>query len=119
MIGTLTPPTMVTSYRRRTASNALNTVVAPASNTKGIVCWRGGIAGGNCYGRIMAKSSAPGTIDDTAMNVWEFSDLDSDNLADKMNNFDNPVIVPAGLGIYEQCSHATNTSTVWLEYQVL
>ncbi len=106
-----------TPYHRWSASAALNTVVPPASNIAGIVVGPGYLhtQGGGTYARLMAKASAPASIDDaTALTLHAHAANDVYS-----KSWDGFLIVPPGLGLYEQNSSAAGNSGCDFGYEVL
>lgn len=103
-----------TGYFRNTSSAALNTLVTPAGNTAGVLVHS---LSGNATGltvRIMAKASAPATWDDTTAST--LLHVASGNLVSLCAL---PLLLPAGLGLYEQASSASAGSQVSVVYEVL
>ncbi len=112
---TITPFSLATCYVRNSASAALGTIVAPASNVNGIRFLRAviSVAGAENV-RIMAKSSAPaGWADATANTLLAGCEAAGSIVTD------NPILIPAGLGLYEQAGGGAIVTRVFAEYQVL
>lgn len=115
----LTPQTYAASYYRFSASNALNTVVTPAANLNGIRIDAAWMANSSNYGQaILAKSSAPSSYADTTADplLVKFSGSATEGLVILPAC---PLIIPAGLGLYEKCNSAGATSAAGIIYEVL
>lgn len=114
--GRATIISLVSAYFRRTTSSALNTIVAPASNVAGVRVDAATIYGatGNGLVRIMAKSSAPTSVNDTGAHtlLMTYAEL---QIVDR----EVPIILPAGVGLYEQAEAAAGNSFVSVSYEVL
>lgn len=115
-VDSITPTTVChTPYFRWSASSALGTLVAPASNVSGIVVYGYGFVGdGSSSVRIMTKTSAP--------SAWNDATADSIGVHFRSSvQFQNrvlPILIPSGKGLYEQAEAATTTG-VWIDYEVL
>lgn len=106
-----------TSYYRRSTSGALNTIVAKAANTSGLIVRVSGlrVSGGNGVQRVMMAASVPTAYSDgAAIASLEFSSAEGDY--PQRNSGDVWAFVPANYGLYEQCSSAVNASGVDLSY---
>ncbi len=117
LVSAITPPEHAqTGYRRNSISSALNTIVAPAANTAGVRVSYASLSAYDHDVRMMIKQSAPATYQDgTALLNSEINAVS----AERTNYRTDEFIVPAGFGIYEQASGATNLTSVELAYQVL
>ena len=102
-----------TGYLRRDSSAALGTIVAPASNTKGIR-----VTAISLYTpinepiRVMIKQTAPTSAADPAAVTLAMKNLNA-GIAAAM-----PVVIPPGWGLYEQYNAAA-VSGVEVAYEVL
>lgn len=113
--GALTPTTLsgTAAYERNSASAALGTIVAPATNVNGVRINLGWVTANGIDSRLMIATAAPGTWQDGACVLFHRSGSSS---ADCLSF---PVLVPAGYGIYEQASGAGVATMVGLNYTVL
>lgn len=107
-----------TAYHRNSNTAALQTIVAPASNTKGIIVLAAAaqfnVASANPI-RIMHKATAPATLDDTtAKTILLHAGSLNANGAAQM-----PYLIPAGDGLYEQTGTSADVSKVSVVYTVL
>jgi len=108
-----------TPYFRESSSSALNTILAPASNTNGVLitavwAWAWGTSL-----RIMAKASAPTAWNDpAAIPLVTVSAASSTAPAESGGSIAVPIIVPAGLGLYEQAA-GIYWGAVSMAYEVL
>ena len=97
----------------------LETIVAPASNTKGIKIF-GAFATDNtgtisATTRVMAKASAPTSATDVAANTLAVSG----NTTIGMSATGFPVVLPPGVGLYAQSSPGNANASYGVEYEVL
>lgn len=109
-----------TEYKRTSISTALNTVVTPAANTNGIIITSAlaGVAGGET--RIMAKTSAPASLEDGVLIYAHYSSSSGTYYQEIVSPVVTlPIQIPAGFGLYEQSSSAIITSYVQISYEVL
>ena len=116
MGGRITPPRVgVSRYFRNSISGVLNTIVTPAANVAGIRLAFALIVNdtGGQPGALLAKSSAPASVGDTsAISILV---ANGGNISSRLA-FE--VVVPPGLGLYEQAG-ASGTSTTDVSYEVL
>ena len=116
MSGRITPPQLVTPFFYVGIDTALQTIVAPASNTKGVRIL-GAFAWGFSTGlvsRVMAKASAPVSALDTAALT-----LAMNGSVGGTGSLFNEVVLPPGIGIYAQKEDANGSSGFALNYEVL
>ena len=100
-------------YFRGDTSAALGTIVAPASNTKGIrVTAISLYMPVNDQIRVMIKQTAPTSAVDAAAVTLAMKSINA-GIATAM-----PVVIPPGWGLYEQCSVAS-VAQVHVAYEVL
>lgn len=120
--GNLDPWTLGASkYERYSASTAVNTIVTPAANVNGIelitaLCGSNAATaynGGECRSTLMAKTSAPSGITDTTAHRILFS---NNGITDSIRH---PIIIPAGMGLYEVSDHASIKGLVSVTYNTL
>lgn len=109
------PHPLGTNYTRLNASAALVTIVTPAANTAGVIVYGCHIASA-AWARVMAKTSAPASYSDAAANTIAANA--SNSYVAKNNEQVMPVLVPIGMGLYEQNSGAS-TTFVSVNYEVL
>lgn len=110
----LTAHSLSSSYFRWSTSSALNTIVTPAANVNGVRVYAGGCGNVDTLSRIMAKATAPTSSTDAAAGTLFMTVARSRTCAVGL-----PLIVPAGLGVYEQAGTSSVISHAWLEYEVL
>ncbi len=103
MSGKPTPPKLATTFNVFQTTAALQTIVAPASNTKGIIvygAWASNSVGmGTQLTRVMAKSSTPTAANDANANTLAVS---GNGLPGSVGQA-FPIVLPAGVGLYAQC----------------
>lgn len=115
------PVSAVSSYIRRSISVALNTIVAPASNVRGIwvlSAWAAS-AGAAEVTRIMHQSSAPASIDDTNAVTLVYVGGGGGTGFVPNGGVALPYFLPAGQGLYEQSAAGGASSFVAVSYTVL
>jgi hypothetical protein len=115
LISAITPRSLGTStYYRSSASAALNTILAPASNVNGVVIVSAALHGAADAIRMMAKSSAPSSFSDTsAMEI-------ATRMSTAVGGFVSmPLLVQAGLGLYEQANGTGGVTGVNMGYTIL
>ncbi len=119
--GTLTPVSIgSTAYYRNSSSAALNTIVAPASNTNGIKITSVGLKSNGTGINVMVKESAPTSYSDGRSVIYQDRAGSSANYnALSTAIVAMPILVPAGVGLYEQCQSSGTPSAVFLSYEVL
>lgn len=110
-------PKLATAVYAGGLATSLQTAVAPASNTKGILVnyAKASALQANQRTRIMTKSSAPSSVDDAAANTIAFAEQASINY----EKVERPILIPPGLGLYYQTTDAASTGRVILDYEVL
>lgn len=103
-------------YIRNSISAAVNTIVAPASNLYGVrvdgvflQCETGFSI------RAMARSSAPGAVFATGLTLGMIRNVGA--IGNGWMTY--PLIVPAGLGIYEMSNDGVNSSVCTVDYKIL
>ncbi len=114
----LTPPSLVTGYYRKSITSALQTIITPAQNTAGIrvhYCMLGAtVTEGRA--RIMAKTSAPASLDDTTANTLLYA-YPNAGCYTAQQSFS--ILLPAGMGLYEISSNTANDSYCAIDYELL
>lgn len=117
LVSAVTPKSLSVGYYRESATAALGTIVAPASNTAGVEVYAAfvmhGTNGQTC--RVMAKTTAPANALDATANTLAtalagYSVIGSSGF---------PFLLPAGMGLYEQSSGAAANSLVAVNYRIL
>lgn len=106
------------AYWRQSASAALNTIVTPAANVAGVRIDALTLYAGGVYVRLMAKASAPSAWNDGAARTIALASASGSALVTSAH-VALPLLVPAGLGVYEQASGGGGTSNTALAYEVL
>ena len=115
-VAAITPPTSkTTSFRRESASAALDTIVTPAANTAGIYISYACVGNVTDSMRLMIKTSAPATWADGAAIVV----APKNGTSAKVSNQIRGVIVPAGYGLYAQADAAGGSTSVEVTYALL
>lgn len=117
-VADITPDSLSVAYHRHSGSAALNTIVAPASNTAGVEVYGAFVmnsAGAMERTRVMAKDSAPASVDDTTANTLAIAVMAYPIIG--AHRF--PIKLPIGMGLYEQSSSAAGASTASVTYRVL
>ena len=111
-------PRKVTGFFYAGADVALQTIVAPAANTNGVIVTSAGmhVITDNTRARVMAKASAPTSVDDsTALTLCIGGyGLIKPTLVSSM-----PCVLPPGVGLYAQKSDANAGATYFCDYEVL
>lgn len=116
LVAGITPPTSkTTSFRRESASAALDTIVTPAANTAGIYISYACVGNVTDSMRLMIKTSAPATWADGAAIVV----APKNGTSAKVSNQIRGVIVPAGYGLYAQADAAGGSTSVEVTYALL
>jgi len=106
-------------YYRLSTSIALNTIVAPASNTRGIIVHTALLSPGtNLAQRLMTKQTDPSAWNDTGALTILAAFVPSTGVPASGTNLSRPVFIPPGWGLYEQPSGA-NTAMADVCYEVL
>lgn len=108
MIGRITPPVLGSTYRVDNPGAVLQTLIAPASNTKGIQINMVAIyKGPGPGGRIMSKASAPSAWNDaTARTIFAGANEGTSANQEISSKVALPILVPPGEGVYFQASAA-------------
>ncbi len=101
-------------------ANTPGTIVAPGSNVNGIRVWSGGFmsrTGGVAFAAILAKTSAPATVidGDVIVGPSAWNGLDT-GCAAVVNQ---PILVPAGMGLYFISTAAQVAAFSHLNYTIL
>ena len=94
-----------TVYYRNNAVAGLTTILAPAANVAGAVVQVATLGVNNNAIRLMVKSTAPASIDDAGAKT--LLRVRSTGILDDVVPFS--VFVPAGEGVYEWASAATDS----------
>lgn len=120
LINEITPQTSgITSYHRLNTSDALNTIVTPASNTNGILVTAISTYSDTCFVRVMFNTTSPtGYLDGVNIGPQVYTPS-TDSVNRYFAQCAMPIIVPAGYGLYERSNSNTNTSGADVTYTVL
>ena len=104
------------NYIRNSISNVAQTIVAPASNVNGVridgvflQCETGFSI------RALARGSAPGSVFVTGLTLGMIRNVGAQGIG----WITYPLIVPAGVGIYEISNDGVNTSVCSVNYKIL
>lgn len=121
LISAITPQSIAnTAYVRSSATSAINTVVTPAANTNGVLITSVGFNSVSEHIRVMTKSATPSTWDDGVMIAYMDVSASSSNYGSiGVGEFTMPIIIPAGLGVYEAASSGSNSTRTMIAYEVL
>ena len=118
--GKVTPHTLRSTFNLFSIGATLQTIVAPASNTKGVIVLGAWVEDNNeVYVnnliRIMAKSTAPTGSNDTAANTLA---INGSGTAPHLG-VALPVVLPPGVGLYAQATVLNANGAYGAEYEVL
>mgnify|MGYP001615637894 CR=1 FL=1 len=105
-----------TAYYRFSISIALNTIVAPAANTKGIRVRYARVQAYSGVTRLMAKTSAPADVTD---GVEILGAAVTGSVANIYVVLPDEKIIPPGFGLYEQSNNGAQEGIVSVDYEVL
>jgi len=111
IVNPLKPNTLVSKYYDNTASLALQTIVAPAANINGIRIDLASITIYNGDTALLAKASAPLSSTD----AFAYHILYAVSGTWITTNLPNPIIIPAGLGLYVKPSNGSQNASVCYE----
>lgn len=116
-VGEVTPRELgPTAYFRHSTTAALATLVTPAANVAGVRVDAAWCLSAGPVVRVMAKASAPATWDDATAHTLALA-RNPEGPGGGMSHF--PIILPAGVGLYEQPAAATAATQVGVSYEVL
>lgn len=103
----ITPPVLGTTYRVDNPGTTLQTLIAPASNTKGITVFFASIYHTGGTARLMSKSSAPSAWNDaTARTIALGCNEGTYGAQSHIGHAAFPITIPVGEGLYFQGSVA-------------
>lgn len=108
-------------YFRSSAAAAVTTIVSPAQNTDGVVVY-GGYAqhGGAASCSLMAKASTPtSSVDAAAWHLIHAQGWQNSSGPSIAGGVAWPLLVTAGLGLYDGSNDATAVSTISCMYSVI
>lgn len=117
----ITPPKLGSTYRADNPTTILQTLIAPASNTKGVIIYAAWIYYGPGNGRLMSKASAPTAWNDAAARTIS---VGANEGASARPMFTGavalPVVIPPGEGLYFQgSSSATAANAIDVNAEIL
>lgn len=120
LINPLTPPTLDTHFTYIGVSTALQTIVAPAANTGGVIIYGMSMRSNLAISRIMGKTSAPASPSDiTAITLMVNLSNDSAGMDEGDQDIVLPFILPAGMGLYAQKNGTNVNDYMSVNYKVL
>ena len=121
MTGKITPPRAVTGFFYVGADVALQTIVAPAANTKGIVVTAAHAFPRNdgTRSRVMAKTSAPASVTDTSALTLAHSILLLNGAGQFFGGIALPIVLPPGVGLYAQKDDVNVAGGFSCDYELL
>lgn len=124
LVSAIVPRAVATAWFRRGVNlSALQTIVTPAANTAGIIVHSAG-AFINVNGdsmRVMWKTTAPASFGDTTAGTLAYAEGVSSTNTHRIqfSGGQFPTRLPAGVGLYVQQEHATDTAGgAWVDYEV-
>lgn len=117
--GIMSPRELVTGYFYQAAVATLQTVVTPAANTAGVRIDSAVMHSASGFGRIMAKTSAPSSVTDTAARtIAQYTSMGASNVQAESRYTGDSILLPAGEGLYHQVNGAYQ-NYVSINYEVL
>ena len=116
----ITPPTLKSTFNVFQTGATLQTIVAPAANTKGVVvlgAWVSDNTGMvSALTRVMAKTTAPTGANDVAANTLAVS---GNAIPSGLVGMGFPVVLAPGVGLYAQGLVGNANAGYGVEYEVL
>ena len=101
-------------------ATTLQTIVTAAANTAGIIIFGcGAVVDGADKARVMSKSSAPSSVDDTAARTLAFASGSGTGSLISQHYGSLPWLIPPGEGLYAQKTATGADSGFSIQYEVL